>query len=92
MMRKYISVLKLSCAPGSDGITSEHLKYCTDTKIHLCKIFTLCFQYGVVPYSFKDGILVPVLKKPTLAVTIANNYHPVIVSSILSMLLELYIF
>jgi hypothetical protein len=93
MLKKYISMLKLGCAPGSDGITCEHLKYCIDTNviIHLCQVFTVCFQYGVVPNSFYDGLLVPILKKPTLDPTIPKNDRPVTVSSIMSKLLELYV-
>ena len=65
MVKKYISELKLGCAPGPDGITSEHLKFSVATNLitHLGRLFTVCFQHGVVPKSFNSGFLVPVLKK-----------------------------
>ena len=93
MLKKYIKALKLGTSPGSDGILSEHLKFALDTNIlsHLCKVITICFQYSVVPKSFINGLLVPILKKPTLDPTLAKNYRPVTVSSIVSKILELYI-
>ena len=91
LMKKYIGKLKIGCSPGSDGVTAEHIKYAinSDIVIHLCRLFTVCFQYGVVPFSFTQGILVPLLKK--LDPTVPNNYRPVIVSNILSKIMELYI-
>jgi exonuclease III len=93
MTKKYISALKLGCAPGLDGITSEHLKFAMNTNVivHLCKLFTVCFQSGVVPESFSNGLLVPILKKPTLDPTLPKNYRPITVSSIMSKIIELYI-
>ena len=93
LMKKYIGKLKIGCSPGSDGVTAEHIKYAinSDIVIQLCQLFTLCFQYGVVPFSFTQEILVPLLKKPTLDPTVPNNYRPVIVSNILSKIMELYI-
>lgn len=52
---------------------------------------TVSFKFGVVPQSFNDGILVPILKKPTLDPTCAKNYRPVILSSIFSKLSEMFI-
>ena len=63
----------------------------TDLVLHLCKIFTVCFRCGVVPINFTNGLLVPILKKPTLDPSLATNYRPVIVSNILSRIIELYI-
>ena len=93
MMRKCISKLKLGSAPGPDGISGEHLKHAvnTDLILHLCNIFTVCFRCGVVPINFTNGLLVPILKKPTLDPSLATNYRPVIMSNILSKIIELYI-
>ena len=93
MLRKYIPVLKSGCSPGIDGITSEHIKFASNSEImlHLCNLFSLCFIYGLVPTVFTKGLLVPILKKPTLDPSVAKNYCPVIVSSILSKLIELFI-
>ena len=89
MLRKYISVLKSGSSPGIDGITSEHIKFASNSEImlHLCNLFSLCFIYGIVPTVFTKGLLVPILKKLTLDPSVAKNYRPVIVSSILSKLI-----
>ena len=93
MMKKYISALKPGCSPGTDGITSEHIKYanCNPLILHLCNVFTVCFKYGIVPSSFTNGLLVPILKKATLDPSVARNYRLVILSNILSKIIELYI-
>ena len=33
ILRKYISVLKSGCLPGIDGITSEHIKFASNSEI-----------------------------------------------------------
>ena len=93
MVKKYISALKLGCAPGPDGITSEHLKFFVDINLitHLARLFTVCFQHCVVPKSFNSGFLVPVFKKSTLDPTVPKNYRPITVSCIMSKRIELYI-
>ena len=57
LMRQFIiGNLKTNCAPGADGITSEHLKYTLQSElfVHLCKLLTLCFNYGIVSKSFYE--------------------------------------
>ena len=92
-LKRYIRKLKHGCAPGGDGITPEHVKYASETDFvsHLCSLFTICFRFGVVPCSFVNGILVPLLKKPSLDASVAKNYRPVILSTIFSKLIELCI-
>ena len=58
---------------------------------HLCYLFTICFRFGVVPCSFENGILVPLLKKPSLDASVATNYRHVILSTIFSKLIDLCI-
>lgn len=72
---------------------AEHLKHAMDTKIPqvLSTMLTLSIRYGVVPSSFCKGLLIPILKKPTLDPSSPKNYRPVTVSSIMSKILELYI-
>jgi len=53
-------------------------------------MFTLCIRFGVVPSSFGKGLLIPILKKPTLDPSVPKNYRPVTISSTLSKILELY--
>jgi len=57
----------------------------------LSLMFTLCIRFGIVPSSFGKGLLIPLLKKPTLDPSIPGHYRPVTISSTLSKLPELYI-
>ena len=92
-MKRYIKKLHLGSSPGIDGIVSEHLKYAINSGIvrHLSVMLSLCLKYGIVPISFTKGVLVPLLKKPTMDPSVPNNYRPVTISSTLSKLLEVYI-
>ena len=87
---KLISKLKSGRAPGHDGLTPEHLKNAVNTRVpeYLSCIFNVCVIYGVIPDSFKIGIILPLLKKPNLDNTVPNNYRPIILSSVVSKLLE----
>ena len=93
LMKKYIKKLKGNCAVGIDGICAEHLKYAIHTNLvmHLCNMFSICFNYGVTPSNFSSGILIPLLKKATLDLTVANNYRPVIISTTFSKIMEMHI-
>ena len=92
-LRRFIKNLKNGCAPGGDSITSGHVKLAsnTDVVLHLCNLFTLCFKFGVVPDSFNNGILVPLLKKSTLDPSVAKNYRLVVLSTVFSKIIEMYI-
>ena len=48
-------------------------KYASEIDIvsFLCNMFTICFRFGVVPCSFVNGILSPLLKKPSLDASVA---------------------
>ena len=93
MVNRYIKKLNLGSSPGNDGIMAEHLKYAVNSKIidHLSVMFSLCLKYGIVPTSFSQGLLIPLLKKTTLDPTIAKNYRPITISNTMSKILELYI-
>ena len=93
MVIRYIKALNSGCSPGMDGIMSEHLKYAIDSDVPviLSHILTMCIQFHIVPLSFVYGVLVPLLKKPTLDPSVPKNYRPVTISSTLSKLLELYV-
>ena len=93
LMKKYMSKIKLGCSSGTDGITGEHVRYAVNSNIvlHLCQLFTVCFKSGIVPTKFKNGILIPILKKPTLDPTIPKHYRPVIVSNTLSKVIEMFV-
>ena len=62
----------------------------SDILLHLCNLLSYCFKLCAVPYSFTDGILVPILKKSSLDPSLPKNYRPIIVSTILSKY-EMYI-
>ncbi len=68
MVTTYIKKLNSGSAPGIDGIMAEHLKYALNSRIvnHISVMLSICFKYGIVPASFSQGLLVPLLKKPTL--------------------------
>jgi len=54
-------------------------------------MLSLCHNYGIIPNALSQGLLVPLLKKPTLDPTLPQHSRPVTVSCTLSKLLELYI-
>ena len=93
MVSDYIKKLHLGSAPGCDGITAEHLKHALGSGItqHPSVMYSLCLGYGVGPTSFKKGVLIHVLKKPTLDSSVPGNYRPITISSTLSKIIELYI-
>ena len=92
MVKYYIAKLNSGSSPGIDGIMTEHLKYATESRIvnHPSSRLTLCLKFGIVPKSFSSGLLVPLLKKPTLDPSVPKNYRPVTISCTFSKILELY--
>ena len=60
--------LKRGCSPGIDGITSEHLAYGKSYELcqHLSRVYSLILSHCIVPEIFRTGIVIPLLKKPTL--------------------------
>ena len=45
-------------------------------------------NFGIIPESFCSGLLVPIIKKPTLDLAQPSNYRPITISIIFSKLLE----
>ena len=89
-VRMHIKNLKSGCAAGIDGIQAEHLKFAihTDLMFHPCDLLSICVAYGVVPDTFCKGILVPILKKPSVDPKTARNYRPITISVMFSKVLE----
>ncbi|KAK2144367.1 hypothetical protein LSH36_764g00056 [Paralvinella palmiformis] len=58
---------------------AEHLKHALDSRIirHISVMFSLRLKYGFIPNTFCQGLLVPLLKKPTLDPTLLQHYRPV---------------
>ena len=48
-------------------------------------------QFGVVPDNFTNGTLVPIPKKPGCDTSISKNWRPIVISTTLSKLLEMYV-
>ena len=72
MLKKYINLLKFGSSPGSDSVSTEHSSH-TSLVYHLCNIFTYCFRYGKVLTGGTRGLLVPILKKPSLDPSVPNK-------------------
>ena len=85
-----IHKLNNNCAAGFDGLTSEHLKYGHSDILcaKLSDLLTAIMSWQTVPSSFNIGVIVPVLKKPSLNPNDASNYRPITLSSTLSKMLE----
>ena len=90
---KYIKKLKPGTAPGLDQIRPEHLKHGVQSLLSkvLSTLFTLCIKFGVIPRSFSEGLLIPILKKPNIDPSNPSNYRPITVSVTLSKILEYHI-
>ena len=93
MLRRHINNLKKRSAPGKDGITTEHLVYAdTDNVLsRLVQIYLAIFSHNLVPQVLRVGVIIPILKKPTLDVSDFNNYRPITLCSVFAKLLELII-
>ena len=86
-----IKRLKKSCSPGIDGITSEHLLFANSEVLfqYLGSVLSCLLQFTIVPDIFATGIIVPVLKKPTLNPNQTESYRPITLSTTYSKLMEL---
>ena len=74
-------------------MTAQHLQYGKNTglAVYISHLLTVYIRFGVVPPSFSTGILVPLLKKLHLSSADVNNYRPIIISTAVSKIAELYI-
>ena len=90
-IRKLLSKLKKCSAPGLDGITAEHLIHASSESvcIFLSKVYSVIISHNIVPNVLKVGVIIPILKKPSLDVSKFKNYRPITLCSIYAKLLEL---
>ena len=90
---KCIGKLKRHSSPGIDGIVAEFIILGKSDILcqHLSALYSLMFTYNHVPTVFNTGVMVPILKKPTLNPNDPSNYRPITISSVFSKLLELII-
>ena len=79
-----ISNLRKNKSPGLDGITAEHLIYGKSSLMCslLASLYTIILSRAYVPTLFTTGLIVPILKSPTLNLNIAQNDWPITLSSI----------
>ena len=84
-----INRLDVNKSCGADGISAEHLKYCSKRLITLLAMcFTGLFTHGVLPDSMLSIILVPVIKDKAGKVNQKDNYRPIALASIASKMVE----
>jgi len=93
MVQKYVEKLNMTAAPGLNGVDANHIK--TGLKAGLAPyisyLLTLCLRFSVVPDSFVNGLLIPIPKKTNCDTSEPSNYRPIIISVVLSKLIELYV-
>ena len=91
VIAKLIDRLNSNYSPGIDGITTEHLKYGKSDILFtvLADLFNAILLWQVVPSSFKIGVIVPILKKPSLKTNQSDSFRPVTLSSTFLKILEL---
>ena len=56
--------------------------------VHLCLLFNLCIQYGYLPASFMESIMIPLVKNKNGDLSDLNNYRAIAISSAMSKLFE----
>jgi hypothetical protein len=87
---KLIDKCRHNASPGVDGITAEHLQYGKSDVLCnlLTSLFNMILSHKCIPSSFCHGVIVPLLKKPTLNPNQPENYRPITISTTLSKILE----
>ena len=72
---------------------AQHIQYgkCDTLCSILASVYSTILSHCYVPTSFTHGVIVPVLKKSTLNPNLAENYRPIMISCMLSKILELLV-
>ena len=90
VVRKNIKKLKCNSSPGSDGVTSEYFIHGNSNVLCnvLSSVYSMMLTHNCVPWCFKTGVIIPILKKPTLDPNRPESYRPITLSNTLSKLFE----
>ena len=93
LIDKCVAKLRRNSSPGIDNLCAEFLIYGRSRALchHLSVLYSTILTYNYVPNVFSMGVIVPVLKKPTLNPSLPVNYRPITVSSVLAKLFEILI-
>jgi hypothetical protein len=86
-----LALRKLKTGKACDyfGLTTEHIVYAKTVLVPLlAQMYTSIFQQGTIPKVFREGLLIPLLKKPNKPPKIPTNYRGITIVSILGKLLE----
>ena len=74
-----------------DPLTTKIFKHPDITQVllpHITEIFNNSLRYGVVPAHFKEAVVKPLIKKPSLDHEVLKNFRPVSNLPFLSKILE----
>ena len=90
-IRIVISSMRKNVSPGIGGIQAEHLIHgnCDELVSHLAVTYNSMFSHTVMPDILSMGIIIPILKKPTLNPHQPDSYRPITLSSTHTKLIEI---
>ena len=83
---------KTGKAPDHNGVTGEHCKYASNNLTDMLSILFSCiFIHSYIPQKFMLSTVVPLIKNKSGDLTSKDNYRPIAINSILSMMFEFII-
>ena len=84
-----LNVVKTGKGPGPDGLTIEHyINGGSKLTSVIATLFTLFITHNILPESFMDVYLTPVVKDLKKNITLKTNYRPIANATAISKLLE----
>ncbi|XP_063956703.1 uncharacterized protein LOC135154472 [Lytechinus pictus] len=84
-----IALLRPKKAPGSDNITSNHVKHSGPiTRRLLLLLIQSCIRIGYIPSSLKDALIIPLHKGKGKPIHDPSSYRGISLTSCMSKLLE----
>lgn len=84
---------RLRSALGADGFSPYYLKHATPSALAaLTSLFNYSWHYGVLPSSWKNANVTPLLKDPSLDRSSPSSYRPISLTSILIRFFERVIY